>query len=71
MTRINEPSAYAAAQAAIARALQALETQTGQAVDSITIDTIDVTSLSHESPQLVRTVHIRMGAKPGAGWSVD
>ena len=53
----------------IAQALAALERDTGLEVESISIESVEVTNINSTRQEFVRTVHIRPRVRPGVGWA--
>lgn len=55
-------------QRAIARLLADLEKKTGCYVDGLQIDSLDVTQMTSDRQQLLRSVRIDLRRAPGGGW---
>lgn len=62
-------AAIVRAQAKVARALAELEAATDCEVVSVRLNDIDVTSMSDEIPQRIRTVEIDLRRRPGTEWA--
>jgi hypothetical protein len=56
------------AERAIASILSDLETSSGQIVESIKIDDLDITSMKDSRPEWIRKVCIELKRQPGTKW---
>lgn len=69
MFNAPEASATLCARRQIAAILHQLEVETGQQVESISVDDIEVTSIGSDRPESLRCVRIRLRVERTATWS--
>lgn len=56
---------------AISKLLQALEVDTGQIVDDLRLEDVDVTTMSDDSPRLFRRVVVKLKPISGTQWATN
>lgn len=66
----NEQNPITSAESAIARTLRDLEASTGETVDSLSIETLNVTQFGDKRPTYLRAIRITLRVAPPNNWSV-